>query len=159
MPSSPFAVVRSFPLAWDIPLPHALASAWHLPGSCLRFLNPAWTRCRRNSSPSLQVCSPDQLGVLISAYWGLQPWPGPLGLVAGQCEPNEAEGPNRCPPVCLSAGGLVSSMCRQISNLFIHPAFCLHSLNTAGSPKWFQTEQKEPCPHQSMSEMASQACK
>lgn len=50
VPSCLFAFVRSIPWAWDNPSP----MSWLLPGSCLRFLNLAWTRYRCNSSPSLQ---------------------------------------------------------------------------------------------------------
>lgn len=76
--------------------------SWLLPGFYLRFWALPEPDVDVIPAPVFGLCSPDHLGVVISSYLGLQPWPGPSNLVAGQCEPDkEAESPERLPPVCL----------------------------------------------------------
>ena len=98
--------------------------SWLLPGACLSFMNLAWTRCRCNSSPSLQFLLSRPAGSTYFSLLGSPTLTWPLRSGAGQCEPNkEAEYPERLPPVCLFPleAWFPACACKYLTYLLILP--------------------------------------
>lgn len=139
----PLCLYSQYPLGLGYPPPLCL-------GFCLALISDSWTLPEWGAdvipAPVSSPCSPDQLGVLTSAYWGLQPWPGPSDLVPCQHEPDkEVESPERSPPACLCQleARLPACACKYLTYLLILP-FVWVLWTQQAPPSDFREHRKNP---------------